>query len=201
MKLYYKAGACSLSPHIVLREAGLPVELARVDLTAKTLDDGSDYRAVNPKGQVPALALDEGGILTEGPVIVQYVADRVPESGLLPPPGSIERYRVLEWLNFVGTELHKTASPLIRPGTPDAVKETVRQTLAVKLAILNQGLDGKPYLTGERFTVADAYAFVVLRWMPHLGVDMASFANLAAFSERVSARPAVQAALAAEQQG
>lgn len=201
MKLYYKAGACSLSPHIVLREAGLPFELVKVDLAAKTLADGSDFRAVNPKGQVPALALDDGGLLTEGPVIAQFIADKVPDSGLIPPAGSLERYRVLEWLNFIGTELHKGCSPLFRPNTPDAYKEIARQTLAAKLAVLNQGLQGKTYLTGERFTVADAYAFVVLRWIPHLGLDLSSFANLAAFSERVGARPAVQAALAAEAQG
>jgi glutathione S-transferase len=201
MKLYYKPGACSLSPHIVLREAGLAFELAKVDLAKKTLEDGSDFLAVNPKGQVPTLGLDDGGILTEGPVVVQYIADQAPGSGLIPPAGTIARYRVQEWLNFVSSELHKSFSPLFRPNTPDAYKEIARQTLAAKFTTLDRHLDGKPYLTGESFTVADAYAFVVLGWTSRVGIALDAWPNLNAFVERVAARPAVKEALAAEAQG
>ncbi|MBK1836368.1 glutathione transferase GstA [Azospirillum sp. YIM B02556] len=204
MKLYYKPGACSLSPHIVLREAGLPFDLVKVDLAAKTLADGSDFRAVNPKGQVPALALDEGGILTEGAAIVQYIADKAPESGLIPAAGTIERYRVQELLNFIGSELHKGVVPLF-PMLKDKVSDTYRefaaQVLGAKLAILNQQLEGKSYLTGEVFSVADAYAYTVLSWLPRISFDLSPFPNLKAFAERVAARPAVQAAHAAEAQG
>ncbi|MBP2304897.1 glutathione transferase GstA [Azospirillum melinis] len=204
MKLYYKPGACSLSPHIVLREAGLPFELVKVDLAAKTLADGSDFRAVNPKGQVPTLALDEGSILTEGAVIVQYVADKVPASGLIPAAGTMERYRVQELLNFIGSELHKGVVPLF-PMLNDVVSDTHRQfatkVLSGKLAVLNQQLEGKAYLTGDSFTVADAYAYTVLSWLPRIKFDLSPFPNLTAFAERVAARPAVQAAHAAEAQG
>ncbi|KAA0597967.1 glutathione S-transferase [Azospirillum lipoferum] len=204
MKLYYKPGACSLSPHIVLRESGLPFDLLKVDLATKTLPDGSDFRAVSPKGQVPALALDEGGILTEGAVIVQYIADKVPDSGLVPAAGTIERYRVQELLNFIGSELHKGVVPLF-PMLKDKVSDTYRafaaQVLGGKLAVLNQQLEGKAYLTGETFTVADAYAYTVLSWLPRIGFDLSPFPNLVAFAERVAARPAVQAAHAAEAQG
>ncbi|MBP2292397.1 glutathione transferase GstA [Azospirillum rugosum] len=198
MKLYLKPGACSLSPHIVLRESGLAFDVAAVDLAAKTLEDGGDFLAVNPKGQVPTLALDEGGILTEGAAIVQYVADRAPDSGLLPAVGSLERYRVLEWLNFIGTELHKTFSPLFRPNTPDAFKDIVKQTLATKFAVVEAGLAGKDYLTGDRFTVADAYGFTVLRWAPRIGLPLDGYPNITAYMARVAERPAVAAALAAE---
>lgn len=198
MKLYLKPGACSLSPHIVLRESGLAFDLATVDLAAKTLADGGDFLAVNPKGQVPTLALDEGGVLTEGAAIVQYVADRAPESGLLPPVGSLERYRVLEWLNFVGTELHKTFSPLFRPNTPDGFKDIVKQTLSAKFAVVEAGLAGKDYLTGDRFTVADAYCFTVLRWAPRIGLPLDGYPNITAYMARVAERPAVAGALAAE---
>lgn len=201
MKLYYKPGACSLAPHIVLREAGLDFDLAKVDLAAKTLEDGSDFLAVNPKGQVPTLGLDEGGILTEASVTVQYIADQAPASGLIPVAGTIARYRVQEWLNFVSSELHKTFSPLFRPNTPDAYKEIAKQILAAKLGTLDRALEGKPYLTGEGFTVADAYAYVVLGWAPRVGIDLATWPNVKAFFERVGARPAVKAALAAEAQG
>lgn len=200
MKLYYKPGACSLAPHIVLREAGLDFDLAKVDLAAKTLEDGSDFLAVNPKGQVPTLGLDEGGILTEASVTVQYIADQAPASGLIPVAGTIARYRVQEWLNFVSSELHKTFSPLFRPNTPDAYKEIAKQLLAAKLGTLDRHLEGKPYLTGEGFTVADAYAYVVLGWAPRVGIDLATWPNVKAFFERVGARPAVKAALAAEAQ-
>ena len=204
MKLYYKPGACSLSPHIVLREAGLPFELVKVDLVAKTLPDGSDFRAVSPKGQVPALALDEGGVLTEGAAIVQYIADKAPDSGLIPPAGTMERYRVLELLSFIGSELHKGFVPLF-PMLKDVVSETYKgfaaKVLGAKLALLNQELEGKAYLTGDSFTVADAYAYTVLSWAPRIGFDLSPWPNLVAFAERVAARPAVQAAIAAEAQG
>nr|WP_246499635.1 glutathione transferase GstA [Azospirillum soli] len=193
-----KPGACSLSPHIVMREAGLPADLVKVDLAAKKTEDGGDFLAVNPKGQVPTLALDEGGILTEGPVIVQYIADRAPDSGLLPPAGSLDRYRVQEWLNFVSSELHKTFSPLFRPTTPEEFKVIVKQTLAAKFAVLDRALDGKAYLMGDRFTVADAYCFTVLRWAKPMGIDLATWPNLTAYMARVADRPAVSAALTAE---
>lgn len=204
MKLYYKPGACSLSPHIVLREAGLPFELVKVDLVTKTLPDGSDFRAVNPKGQVPALALDEGGVLTEGAAIVQYVADKAPDSGLIPPAGTMERYRVQELLSFIGSELHKGIVPLF-PMLKDVVSDTYKgfatKVLGAKLAVLNEALEGKAYLTGDGFTVADAFAFTVLSWAPRVGLDLSPWPNLVAFAERVAARPAVQAAIAAEAQG
>lgn len=208
MKLYYKPGACSLSAHIVLREAGLPFDLVKVDLVTKTLDDGSDFRAVNPKGQVPTLALDDGvdggGILTECAVIVQYVADKAPDSGLIPAVGTMERYRVQELLNFIASELHKGVVPLF-PMLKDVVSETYKgfagKVLGGKLSLLDQRLEGKAYLTGDAFTVADAYAYTVLSWMPRIGFDLSPFPNLVAFAERVAARPAVQAAHAAEAQG
>lgn len=204
MKLYYKPGACSLSPHIVLREAGAPFDLVKVDLVTKTLADGSDFRAINPKGQVPTLALDDGTILTEGAVIVQYIADQAPDSGLLPPVGSLERYRVQEWLNHIGSELHKGMVPLFpmfREITPESYRDFAWKILSGKFAVVDQQLSGKSHLTGDAFTVADAYLFVVLSWLPRMGLDLSPWPNLEAFSARVAARPAVQAALAAEAQG
>lgn len=198
MKLYLKPGACSLASHIVLRETGLPFDLVKVDLATKKTEDGGDFLAVNPKGQVPTLGLDEGGILTEGPVILQYVADKAPAKGLVPAHGSLERYRVLEWLNFVGTELHKTFSPLFRPTTPDAFKATLKELLAVKFGVLDQRLAGNRFLAGESFTIADAYAFTVLRWAAPMGLDLARWPNVAAYVARVGERPAVREALAAE---
>lgn len=204
MKLYYKPGACSLSPHIVLREAGLPFDLVKVDLATKTLADGSDFRAINPKGQVPTLALDDGTILTEGAVIVQYIADQASGSGLLPSVGSLERYRVQEWLSHIGSELHKGMVPLFpmfREVTPESYRDFAWKVLSGKLAVVDQQLSGKSHLTGDAFTVADAYLFVVLSWMPRMGLDLSPWPNLEAFVARVAARPAVQAALAAEAQG
>ncbi|WP_298374871.1 glutathione transferase GstA [Azospirillum sp.] len=204
MKLYYKPGACSLSPHIVLREAGVPFDLVKVDLVTKTLADGSDFRAINPKGQVPTLALDDGTILTEGAVIVQYIADQAPGSALLPPVGSLERYRVQEWLNHIGSELHKGMVPLFpmfREITPESYRDFAWKVLSGKLAVVDQQLSGKSHLTGDAFTVADAYLFVVLSWLPRMGLDVSPWPNLEAFVARVAARPAVQAALAAEAQG
>lgn len=204
MKLYFKPGSCSLSPHIVLREAGLSFDLVKVDLVTKTLADGSDFRAVNPKGQVPTLALDDGTTLTEGAVIVQYIADQVPGSGLLPAVGSLERYRVQEWLNHIGSELHKGMVPLfpmLREVTTDEYRAFVWKTLSGKLAVVDQQLADRAHLTGDAFTVADAYLFVVLSWIPRIGLDLSPWPNLQAFAARVAARPAVQAALAAEAQG
>lgn len=198
MKLFIKPGACSLSPHIVLREAGLPVETVNVDLVSKKMADGGDFLAVNFKGQVPTLQLDDGTVLTEGAVIAQYVADQAPEKGLIPPAGSLDRYRVQEWLNFIGSELHKSFSPLFRPTTPDAYKDIAKQILAAKLAIVDKALAGKQYLTGDSFCVADAYLFTVTRWTKAVGIDLAAYPNVAAFMERVAARPAVQETLAAE---
>ena len=198
MKLYFSQGACSLSPHIVLREAGVPFELVRVHLGSKKTADGADFRAINPKGYVPTLMLGDGQILTEGPAIVQYIADLRPESGLAPPAGTMERYRLQEWLTFIGTELHKNFSPLFNPAATDDAKEAARANLARRLPIAAQVLEGRPYLTGEAFTVADAYLFTVLTWTRLVDVDLSPWPSLGAYLERVGARPSVQAAMEAE---
>ncbi len=198
MKLYYKPGACSLASHIVLRESGLPFDIAKVDLATKKLDDGSDFLAISPKGQVPALVTGDGGLLTEGAVIMQYVADQAPEKLTMPPSGSPGRYPILEWLNFVATELHKGFSPLFRPTTPDAYKDIVKATLKSKFELLNKRLGDSPYLACEAFTVADAYAFTTLRWAAPMGLDLSVYPNVTAYMQRIAERPAVQAALAAE---
>lgn len=198
MKLYFSPGACSLSPHIALREAGLPVELVKVDLRAKTLSDGSDFRAVNPKGYVPAIQLPDGSLLTEGPAIVQYIADQAPASELAPAAGTLERYRLQETLNYISTELHKSFSPLFNPSAPAEWKEQVKTMLAARFDLLSARLDGQSYLFGEQFTVADGYLFTVLNWTRMVGIDLSAWPVLAAFQQRVAARPAVQEALAAE---
>lgn len=198
MKLYFAPGACSLSPHIVLREAGAVFDLEQVDNRAKKTKSGDDFWQINGKGQVPALVTDDGQLLTEGPVIVQYIADTNPAASLIPPAGSFERYRVQEWLNFITSELHKSYSPLFRPTTPDAYKPVVREYLANRLGYVDKQLEGRPYLTGDKFTVADAYMFVVLNWSKRLDVDLSPWPNLTAFVERVAARPKVQEALRAE---
>ncbi len=199
MKLYYAPGACSLAPHIVLREAGLPFELDKTDLRAKRTESGADFTQVNPKGQVPTLQLDDGGILTENAVINQYIADQSPESGLIPPAGSMERYRALEWLTFVTTELHKGFSPLFKPNTPDDYKPIVKENLGTRFAHVDRHLaDGRAYLTGETFTAPDAYLFVMLAWADKMGLDLSKLANLKAYKERAAARPKVQEALRAE---
>lgn len=198
MKLYYSPGACSLSPHIVLREAGLDVELVRTDVQKKVLGDGSDFRSVNPKGYVPALALDNGELLTEGPAIVQYLADRAPDKHLAPPPGSFERVRLQEWLNFISTELHKGFSPLFNPAMPEEAKVFFRERLVQRMGVVDERLKAQDFLMGKDFSVADAYLFVVSNWAPHVGVDLSKYAALGAFLGRVAARPAVQAALKAE---
>ena len=198
MKLYYKAGACSLSPHIVLREAGLDFELERVDLASKKTGSGGDYFGVNPKGYVPALALDDGQLLTEGPAIVQYLADLVPEKRLAPPPGTMERVRLQEWLNFIATELHKGFSPLYNPRAPEEWKGVARELLAKRIALVAERLAGRDYLMGDAFTVADAYLFTVLNWAAFAKVDLSPWPVLGAYQARVAARPAVRAALLAE---
>jgi glutathione S-transferase len=197
MKLYYSPGACSLHPHITLREAGVPFELERVDIRAhKVARDGSDYYAVNPKGYVPALRLDDGSLLTEGAVIDQYVADLKPEKNLVPAAGTMARYRVQEWLNFIAAEVHKSFGPLF--GNDDALKEVARKRLAGKFELVEKTLASQPYLTGDHFTVADAYLFNMLRWTTFTGISLDGWPGLKAFFARVEARPAVQEALAAE---
>jgi glutathione S-transferase len=198
MKLYFAPGACSLSPHIVLREAGLNFELEQVDTKTKKTKSGGDFWAVNPKGYVPALQLDNGEVLTEGPAIVQYLADQKPESGLAPKPGTLERYRLQEWLNFITSEVHKGFSPLFRPTTPEDYKPIAREALANRLGYLDKQLGGKQYLMGDRFSVADAYAFTVVNWTNFQKIDLAPWPNLKAYFERVRARPKVQEAMKAE---
>lgn len=199
MKLYYTPGACSLSPHIALKEAGIPHELIKVDLKGKTLAaSGEDYNQVNPKSQVPALALDNGELVTEGPVIVQMIADKAPAAGLAPASGTPERYRLQEWLNFISAEVHKTFSPLFNPAVPEEAKVFFRNRLNGKLAYIDAKLAGRDYLMGPQFTVADGYLFTMLRWADVMKIDLSSMKNLMAYKERVAARPGVQAALKAE---
>ena len=198
MKLYYSPGACSLSPHIVLRESGLAFEPVLASTKTHKLQDGTDYYTINPRGYVPLLELDDGQRLTEGPAIVQYIADRVPEKNLAPANGTMARYRLQEWLNFVTSELHKSFSPLFNPAMPEEGKAIYRARLADRFKYVDAQLEGKQYLLGDSFSVADAYLFVVSTWSPHVGVDISGLKNLGAFSARVAARPAVQAALKAE---
>ncbi len=197
-KLYYSPGACSLSPHIVLREAGLPFDLVLASTKTHKLADGTDFYGINPKGYVPLLELDDGQRLSEGPVIVQYIADLVPGSPLAPPAGTMARYRLMEWLNFITSELHKGFSPLFNPATPEDYKPLVRTRLGERFAWVNSQLEGHAYLMGDAFTVADAYLFTVASWGPYVGVDPSGLAQLTAYMGRVAARPAVQAALKAE---
>ena len=196
MKLYYSPGTCSLHPHITLNETGLPVELVRVDLRAHKTQAGDDYYAVNPKGYVPALVLDDGTTLTEGAIIDQYIADRKPESRMIPPAGTMDRYRAQEWLNFIASEIHKTFSPMF--GGSEEVKEKGRAKLARRFDVVAKTLDEHPYLMGDTFGVADAYLFNMLTWASFMGIDLAKWPSLQAFFARVSERPSVQAALAAQ---
>jgi glutathione S-transferase len=198
MKLYYAPGACSLSPHIALHEAGLAHDLVKVDLRAKKTENGDDFNAINPKGQVPALLLDNGEMLTEGPVIVQAIADQAPGKHLAPAAGSKERYRLQEWLNFITTELHKNFSPLFNPTIPDEVKTFFKDRLMGKFKYIDGRLAGHDYLMGEQFTVADGYLLVMLRWADAHKMDLSGLKNLMAFKDRVTARPNVQAALKME---
>ena len=198
MKLYYSPGACSLSPHIALREAGLEFDLAKKDLHSQTLADGSDFRAINPKGYVPALALDNGEILTEGPAILQYIADRAPDKKLAPPAGSMERVRLQEWLNYITSELHKSFSPLFNKQASEDWKAAARALLDRRIELVAQALDGRSYLMGETFSVADCYLFTVLNWTGWVAIDLSRWPSLAQYMQRVAARPTVQAALKAE---
>jgi glutathione S-transferase len=198
LKLYYSPGACSLSPHIVLKEAGLPFEAVLASTKTKKLQDGTDYLLINPKGYVPLLEFDNGERLSEGPAIVQWVADQVPAKKLAPPAGTMERYRLIEWLNFVSSELHKSYSPLFNPAMPEDGKAVYRARLLTRYAFVDQSLEGRDYLLGRDFSVADAYLFVVTRWATPLKLDLSPFKHLAAFMARVAARPAVQEALKAE---
>ena len=198
MKLYIAPGACSLSPHIVFREAGIPFDMETVDLGAKRTKSGKDFKAINPKGYVPVLELEGGQVLTEGPAIVQYIADQKPASKLAPPAGSMDRYRLQEWLNFITSEMHKAYGPLFNPQTPDAYREMSKTRIGDRLDFLSKSLRGKDYLMGSTFTVADAYLFVILGWSGHLGIDLAKWPVMQAYWDRVAARPAVKAALDAE---
>jgi glutathione S-transferase len=198
MQLYFSPGACSLASHITAREAGIPVDLKRADTKTKKLVDGSDYFAVNSKGAVPALQLDNGQVLTEGVAIMQYLADQKPESGLIPRAGTLERYRVIEWLNFITSEIHKSYSPLWNPANDAKVKEYTQANLEKKLDWTNQQLAGKKYLTGDTFTIADAYLYTVINWSYFLNLGLDKWPALQEFHARVAARPAVQAALEAE---
>jgi len=196
MKLYYTPGACSLSPHIALREAGLSFDLEKVDLATKKTESGKDFNTINFKGYVPALQLDDGSILTEGPAIVQYIADKAPQSKLAPANGTIERYRLQEWLNFISTELHKGFSPLFNASYPEDAKKIVRDNLGKRFDQLRAPLEKGPFLMGAQFTIADAYLFTVLGWGQWTNIS--KWAWLKAYHTRVSERPHVQAALKAE---
>jgi glutathione S-transferase len=198
MKLYYSAGACSLSPHIVLEEAGLKYEAISAPTKTHQLPDGSDYYKINPLGYVPLLVLDDGRQLREGPAIVQYIADQVPDKHLAPANGTFERSKLQEWLNFIGTEIHKGFSPLFNPATPADYKPMVMSRLAERLKFTDAELAGKQYLMGDTFTVADAYLFTVTNWAQFVGLDISGLSNLLAFRARVAARPAVIAAMTAE---
>jgi glutathione S-transferase len=198
MKLYYSKGACSLSPHIVLIEAGLPYTLEKVDMGSKKTDQGVDYLTVNSKGAVPALQLDDGKVLTEGPAVVQYLADLKPESGLAPRAGTFERYQLMEILNYLTSEVHKSFSPLFNPASSADMKTNAKATLDKKFAWLTAFLGTKTYLLGSTFTVADAYLFTLLSWTSHVGIDLGKWPVLGAYHSRIAQRPKVQQALREE---
>jgi glutathione S-transferase len=200
MKLYFSPGSCSLSPHIALREAGLAFELERVDLRAKKTSRGFDFLAINPKGYVPAVVLDDGELLTEGAIIVQYIADQRPERGLAPPPGTPARRRLQEWLHFIATELQKGFGPINNPKVGAEAKDALKERLLSRFALLAKGLEGRRFLVGDAFTVADGYAYYVLRSLRKLDADaLASSPVLWSYFNAVAARPAVRAALEAEE--
>ena len=198
MKLYLKPGACSLSPHIVLEEIGAAYATEVVDLKSKATASGQDFLAINPKGYVPALQLDNGAVITEGPAIIQYLADSAPDKKLAPTNGSLERYQLQGWLTFIGTELHKTFSPFFNPAAPQDWKDICRANLERRYAYVNEQLEGKTYLMGADFSVADAYLFTVTNWARHIQLDLSRWPHLVAYQARVAARPAVQAAMKAE---
>ena len=198
MKLYYAPGACSLASHIALHESGLPFEIDKLNVPTKTTSGGEDYMQINPKGYVPAIKLDDGGVLTEGAAILQYIADQNPASGLAPKAGTMERYRLQEWLTFIGTEIHKSFSPMFNKAASDEVKNYARNLLIRRVGYVEEQLANKPYLMGDSFTVADAYLFVVLSWSGHVGFDLDPFPRIKEYLARIGARPAVQAAMKAE---
>jgi len=198
MKLYYSPGACSLSPHIALLEAGLPYDLVKVDLRAKKLENGDDYLKVNPKGQVPAIALDNGQVVTEGPVIVQMIADHAKDKNLAPPRDSEERYKLQEWLNYITSELHKNFGPMFSPVLADEAKAFFKDRVMGKFKYVESQLAGRDYLMGKQFTVADGYLFTMLSWAEHLKFNLSAMPNLLAYKARVGARPKVQEALTRE---
>lgn len=198
MKLYYSPGACSLSPHIALLEAGLPYDLVKVDLKAKKLENGDDYLKVNPKGQVPALALDSGELVTEGPVIVQMIADKVAAKNLAPARDSAERYKLQEWLTYINSELHKNIGPMFSPVLTDDAKNFFKDRAISKFGYVDGQLAGKDYLMGKQFTVADGYLFTMLAWADRMKFDLSGLSSLKAYQARVAARPMVQQALTKE---
>jgi glutathione S-transferase len=198
VKLFYSPGACSLSPHIVLREVGLPYELEKVDLKTHTTAGGSDFYGINPKGYVPALQLDDGRVLTEGPAIVQYLADRKPAAKVAPAPGTFERSQLQEWLNYIGTEVHKTFSLLFNPKLPADFKEVTLGNVGKKFDYLSKQLAGRKFLLGDTFSVADAYLYTILRWTHIFKIDLAKWPVIQEYMTRVAARPAVQASLKEE---
>ena len=198
MKLYFTPGACSMAPHILLRESGQKFDLEQVDLASKKTKSGADYKKVNGKGYVPALQLDNGEVITEAPIILQYIADQKPESGLVPKAGTMERYRTQEWLNFVTSELHKGLGALFNPAVPDAYRTIAIDRIGTRLDFLESKLQGKQYLQGDKFTAPDAYLFTILSWAPHLKVSLDKWPGIQAYLGRVAARPQVQATLKAE---
>ena len=198
MKLYYSPGACSLSPHIALHEAGLAYTPVLASTKSHKLQDGTDYYTINALGYVPLLELDSGERLREGPAIVQYIADQVPQKNLAPANGTMARYHLQEWLTFIGTELHKGFGPLFNPATPEEYKTMTKDRLAQRLKWVDSELAGKQYLMGDTFSVADGYLFTVTNWAPRVGVDITGLAHLTAYRARVGARPGVQAAMKAE---
>ena len=198
MKLYYSPGACSLSPHIALLEAGLPYDLVKVDLRAKKLDNGDDFLKVNPKGQVPVLGLDNGELVTEGPVIVQMIADQAAAKNLAPPRDSAERYKLQEWLTYINGELHKNIGPLFNPALSDDAKAVFKDRATGKFRYVDGQLAGHDYLMGKQFTVADGYLFTMLAWAERMNFDLSAMPNLLAYKARVAARPKVQEALTKE---
>ena len=198
MKLYYSPGACSLSPHIVACEAELPLELIKVDLNNKLTETKEDFQQLNPNGYVPLLILDDGSQLTEGPAIVQYLADQAPDKKLIPLAGTFERYKSQQWLNFISTEIHKSFGLLFNPAASDATKELAIDILKKRLAIVAEQLSSQPYLLGETFSVADAYLFVTLSWGQYVNVDISRWPALARYADKISERPAIQKAMKAE---
>ena len=198
MKLYYAPGACSLAPHIAALEAGLPIELEKVDLRSKKTERGEDFAAITPKGYVPAMRLDDGTVLTEAAALLQYIGDRAPASGLLPAPGGNDRYRVIEWLTFISSEIHKSYGPLWYPMARDAEKQAAKQKLAARYPIVEEALARGDFLTGSRPTVADIYLYVISNWSGMTGVDLSPYPRLQAFQQRMGNRPKVQEALRAE---